>query len=222
MKPEKPNKPIQMDNAKQGIRWKRLFAKKWAFPAIYLAAAALILTVVWLYQNAQESRVTKPGTDVQISHNTVPVDQKAEQMTAPVAKTADADAQMGYYDDTSSAKVKEKALVKYANTYWPHSGIDYARKDGKSFDVIAALSGKVIRVEHNPLVGQQVEIQHKNGLITVYQSLTDIRVKVGQEVKQGDVIAQAGRNNFEKEAGVHLHFEVRKGNQSVQPELYLK
>jgi stage II sporulation protein Q len=45
---------------------------------------------------------------------------------------------------------------------------------------------------------------------------------VGQEVKQGDVIAQAGRNNFEKEAGVHLHFEVRKGNQSVQPELYLK
>jgi stage II sporulation protein Q len=113
-------------------------------------------------------------------------------------------------------------LVKYANTFWPHSGIDYARKDGKSFDVIAALSGKVIRVEQNPLVGQEVEIQHENGLITVYQSLTDIRVKVGQEVKQGDVIAQAGRNNFEKEAGVHLHFEVRKGNQTVQPELYLK
>jgi stage II sporulation protein Q len=222
MKPEQPNKPIQMDNAKQGIRWKRLFAKKWAFPAIYLAAAALILTVVWLYQNAQESGVTKPGTDVQISHNTVPVDQKAEQMTAPVPKTADAVVQMGYYDDTASTQAQERALVKYANTYWPHTGIDYARKDGKSFDVVAALSGKVIRVEQNPLVGQEVEIQHENGLVTVYQSLADVRVKVGQQVKQGEVIAKAGRNNFEKEEGVHLHFEVRKDSQPIQPDQYLK
>jgi stage II sporulation protein Q len=47
-------------------------------------------------------------------------------------------------------------------------------------------------------------------------------VKVGQTVKKGDVIARAGRNTFEKEEGIHLHFEVRnKDQQSVNPAQYL-
>jgi stage II sporulation protein Q len=59
-------------------------------------------------------------------------------------------------------------------------------------------------------------------MVTVYQSLADVKVKEGQKVKKGDVIAKAGRNQFEISAGNHLHFELRKGKQSVNPEPYLK
>jgi len=102
-------------------------------------------------------------------------------------------------------------------------GIDYARADNQSFDVLAAMSGTVSAVEKNPVIGNLVEITHANGLVTVYQSLSDIKVAKDQQVKKGDAIAKAGRNELEKEYGVHLHFEVREGQSgaAVSPEQYL-
>ncbi|PTX62535.1 stage II sporulation protein Q [Melghirimyces profundicolus] len=198
-------------------------AKKWFFPAVYLAAAALILSLVWWYQNAQDMGVTKPNTGLEElrQEETVPTEKAGEKMKSPVADSK-ANRIMGYYEETGSEKSKEASLVKYANTFWPHSGLDFARKDGKPFGVIAAMSGKVLRVEENPLTGHQVEIQHKDGLVTVYQSLADVKVKAGDTVKQGDKIGQSGRNKFEKEAGNHLHFEIRKDGEAINPEPYFK
>jgi stage II sporulation protein Q len=83
------------------------------------------------------------------------------------------------------------------------------------------MDGKVIRVEDNPILGQFVEIQHDNGLVTVYQSLEDVKVQQGQNVTKGDVIAKAGKNQFEKEQGNHLHFEIRKDGKPVNPNQYI-
>jgi stage II sporulation protein Q len=222
MKPEEPKNVKNVEKMPR-LKWKRLFAKKWFFPAVYMAAAALILTLVWWYQNAQDQGVTQPKTGLEeLKQEILPADEKQETMILPTDAGAEAKQTMGYYEEAGSEKSKEASLVKYANTYWPHTGMDYTRKDGKSFEVVAAMSGKVIRVEENPLNGNQVEIRHDNGLVTVYQSLADVRVKEGQKVAQGDVIAKAGSNQFEKEAGIHLHFEVRKGGEPVNPETYLK
>ncbi len=221
MKPEEPNKRMNKVEMPFRFKWKRLFAKKWVFPALYMAAAALIFSMVWWYQTSRDFSVTKPDTKLQETVlNTA--EEETEQLIVPVAKESKAEMKMGFYDDAGSEKSKEASLVKYANTYWPHSGVDFARKDGKTFDVVAALSGKVIRVEENPVIGHVVEIAHGNGLITVYQSLANVKVAKDDQVRQGDVIAEAGRNNFEKEAGIHLHFEVRKDQQAVNPDQYLK
>jgi stage II sporulation protein Q len=56
----------------------------------------------------------------------------------------------------------------------------------------------------------------------VYQSLDEVKVQKGQTVHQGDVLGKAGKNRFEKDAGNHLHFEIRKENQSVDPNDYVK
>ncbi|MNG01731.1 Stage II sporulation protein Q [compost metagenome] len=71
------------------------------------------------------------------------------------------------------------------------------------------------------MVGKLVEITHSNGLISIYQSLSDVKVTKGAEVKKGDIIAKAGTNDFEKEDGVH--FEVRQvsDNAAVNPETLL-
>jgi stage II sporulation protein Q len=225
MKPEEPNQmPSSFEKAKRRLRWKKLFAKKWFFPAVYVAVAAIILTGAWWYQGfrLQQSDYSKINNQDILPTGNIPVPPLGDQMILPVAKDAQAVRTMHFYEETGSKENKEASIVKYANTFWPHSGLDFSRKDGKSFDVVAALDGKVLRSEENPIVGYQVELEHKNGAVTVYQSLEDVRIKKGQTVKKGDVIARAGRNRFEKEAGIHLHFEVRRNNQPLNPAEFVK
>lgn len=209
--------------------WRRLFSKKWVFPAVYMAAAALILTLVWVYQGsggtvedaAGKQSVTEtvmnPGEDA------VPVAAPVETMQWPVKDRGEVEQIMSFYEEKAADNIKQAALVEYGDTFTPHLGLDLARQDDKEFDVLAALSGKVSLVEKNPLVGYQVEITHPNGLVTVYQSLASVNVQKGADVKKGDVIAKAGRNELEKDHGTHLHFEVRQGanGASVNPEQFL-
>lgn len=225
MKPEEPkNQVSSFEEAKRRLRWKKLLAKKWFFPAIYLTAAALILSLAWWYQHSQSQEVAKTAKQWVIDklpEERIPTNPTDDDLILPVAKDANVEKKVGFYDDTASNKAKENALVKYENSYWPHTGIDFARKDGKTFDVLAVLEGKVVRVEENPIVGHQVEIEHESGITTVYQSLSDVQVTEGQMVKKGQVIAKAGQNQFEKDLGVHLHFEIRDRNQqAINPSQY--
>lgn len=139
-----------------------------------------------------------------------PVVANPENMQWPVADRNEVEIGIPYYDTAASSEVKQAAMVQYGDTLTPHTGIDLVRPDNQSFDVLAALSGKVTVVEKNPLTGNQVEITHVNGMVTVYQSLSDIKVTQGADVKQGDVIARASVNELEKDDGVHVHFEVRQ------------
>jgi stage II sporulation protein Q len=210
--------------------WRRLLSKKWAFPAIYMAAAAIILTFVWVYQGmgkttptADKTAATASGTNAaqaDASGNAVPVVANAENMQWPVKDRSQVVTTLPFYDSKASNEVKQAAMVQYGDTFTPHTGIDLARPDNQKFDVLAALSGNVTIVERNPIVGNLVEITHNNGLITVYQSLSDIKVVQGATVKKGDVIATAGVNELEKDDGVHVHFEVRQGKDGpvINPE----
>ena len=58
-------------------------------------------------------------------------------------------------------------------------------KDSEGFDVVAALTGTVTKVEEDALLGNVIEIDHDNGIVTQYQSVKDMTVKVGDEVEQG-------------------------------------
>ncbi|TXK88216.1 M23 family metallopeptidase, partial [Parageobacillus sp. SY1] len=124
-------------------------------------------------------------------------------------------------DYHASKEEQEAALVFYDNTYHPNRGIDIVRKDGKAFDVTASLSGTVTKAEKDPILGHVVEIEHENGIVTVYQSLADVKVKAGDTVKQGQVIGKAGQSQFNQEAGIHAHFEIRKDNKPVNPIDYI-
>lgn len=216
MKPEEINNDSRSTSSK--LTWKKLIAKKWFFPAAYVATTALILSVAWWYQGEQLKQVS----NLDNMGVTEPADVSLPQMILPVTSDSQAERKVGFYDDAVSTQEKQVSLVKYANTYWPHTGCDFARKDGATFDVIAACDGKVIQVNENPVVGRQVEIQRKDGLVTVYQSLADIQVQKGQPVQKGLVIGKAGYNTFEKELGNHLHFEIRKNNTAENPEQYFK
>lgn len=221
--------------SKSGV--KRLLAQKWFSPALFMITAAIIVTLLWVYQDkltdqpTTGTEVSEEGTAVtsETGQGTTTVDTDAteeiaatgEDMIWPVANINELEIEIPFYDTKASAVENEAAIIQVGTTFAPHMGIDIVHPDGASFDVHAALSGTVTHVEKNPINGNLIELSHGNGLSTVYQSLSDITVKEGDEVMQGTAIAKAGRNDVESEMGVHLHFEARLDGKNVNPGDYI-
>jgi murein DD-endopeptidase MepM/ murein hydrolase activator NlpD len=103
--------------------------------------------------------------------------------------------------------------------YWYiHKGIDIVYTRGA--DVLATAAGKVLRVQLDPLgYGNYIIISHKYGFSTLYAHLDAVYVQKGQEVERGAVIGALGATGTV--TGAHLHYEVRLGNQTVDPILFL-
>lgn len=210
-----------------GSKWQRLVRKRWVFPAIYIASAALLLTGVLWFQTSTNDLVENESDDIQnVTDNNqdytqneeaVPVTVTEENFKMPVLDEKTVVIKKQFYDNDASSEEQEAALVFYNNTYYPSTGIDIARENGESFDVIASLSGTVVRAENDSLLGNVIEIEHENGVATFYQSLDEMYVEPGTYVDQGEVLGTAGTSVYNKDAGVHVHFEIRQNNEPVNP-----
>jgi stage II sporulation protein Q len=209
-------------------KWKRITRKKWVLPSVYIASAALILTGVLWFQAAngnlfgtdtdeQAQNVTNNQTPNYTDQEAVPVTATEENFKMPVMDEKSVVIKKEFYDNDASSEDQEAALVFYNNTYYPSTGIDIAQENGESFDVVASLSGTVVRAENDSILGNVVEIEHEEGVTTFYQSLEEMHVEAGVQVDQGDVIGTAGTSVYNKDAGVHVHFEVRQNNDPVNP-----
>jgi|SRR5579875_475418 len=210
----------------QGSKMKRFFKKRWVFPSLYIASAAIILTGVLWYQSSSTdtNKYSYNSTDSsgkQFNEPSVEVNKAMENFKMPVKNPDSAVIKMKFYDFNGKPSDQEASLVFYNNTYQPNTGIDITSKDGKTFDVTASLSGKVTRVDEDATLGNVVEIEHDKGIVTQYQSIKNIKVKVGDKVQQGDVIAQAGKSLYNEKAGTHVHFEIRKDGVAVNPSDYI-
>ncbi|MFH1583033.1 MAG: M23 family metallopeptidase [Candidatus Falkowbacteria bacterium] len=118
------------------------------------------------------------------------------------------------------------ANYPYRDSVGEHTGIDIAAAQGTR--VKAAADGTVVEVVDGGLSGQAsyVVISHSGGLITKYVHLSYLKVKVGDQAKQGDTIGYSGGTPGTPGAGeytngAHLHFEVQLNGESVDPENYL-
>lgn len=220
-------------NSSSGLR--KLFAKRWVSPAIFMAAAAIIVTLMWIYQGSTETDQPTMGPDsgTEVSQGNgeeagenegvvdVDVIASGEKMQWPVVDANALQKETLYYDENASEAEKEAALIQYDSTFTPHTGIDFVDPNGATFDVMAALSGTVTEAKQHPTNGYVIEISHGNGLVTVYQSVTDLQVEVGDEVEQNTVIAKAGRSDMERDQGIHLHFETRLNGSPINPKDYI-
>ncbi len=217
----------------QTSNWKRWLAKKWAFPAMYMAAAAIILALMWVIQDSGKTALDANdlAIDTELQNDMVvgegnnpealPVNTQAEIMQWPVQDRDQVEVIMPFFEADASNEDKQAAIIEQDDTLVPSMGIALQRPDDQPFDVLAAMSGTVTRTENVPSVGNLIEIKHDNGLVTVYYSLSEPAVTKGQEVVQGDVIAKAGRNEMEKNLGVHVHFEVISEGEPVNPETFI-
>jgi murein DD-endopeptidase MepM/ murein hydrolase activator NlpD len=98
-----------------------------------------------------------------------------------------------------------------------HTGVDFGVPLGT--EIKAAADGVVVQAGTNGGYGNSVTIDHGGGMETLYGHLSKVLVSAGQKVKQGDVIGLSGSTG--KSTGPHLHFEIRKNGQPVDPMSYL-
>ena len=98
-----------------------------------------------------------------------------------------------------------------------HDGVDIAAPEGTA--ILAAADGVVVTANRTDSwggsYGYYVKIRHDETYETLYAHCSEVLVKAGQEVEQGDVIALVGSTG--NSTGNHLHFEVREGGSKVNP-----
>ena len=96
-----------------------------------------------------------------------------------------------------------------------HNGVDYDAPTGSP--IVAAGDGVVELISYQKGYGKYVRIRHQGGYSTTYAHLSSARkgLRVGEKVKQGEVIAYVGSTGYS--TGPHLYYELKVGDQYVDP-----
>ncbi|MEP9347545.1 M23 family metallopeptidase [Xanthobacter sp. KR7-225] len=99
-----------------------------------------------------------------------------------------------------------------------NDGVNFAVPEGTA---VRAAEDGVVAYAGNELkgFGNLVLIKHSDGYVTAYAHASEIDVKRGDQVRRGQVIAKAGQSG--NVSTPQLHFEIRKGNQPVDPSRYV-
>lgn len=149
-----------------------------------------------------------------------------EQIVRGKAKAEEAPAAA---DTSESGFIWPLASPVISSTYgyrWGslHSGLDICDSNWETAGkpVYAAAGGTVVAVESTEEsggYGNLIQIDHGNGVTTLYAHNDSVAVSVGQVVGRGEVIAYAGSTGYS--TGAHLHFEVRIDDEPQDPMAYL-
>lgn len=99
-----------------------------------------------------------------------------------------------------------------------HTGLDFRAATGDP--IRATANGKVVSSGWAGGYGRMVEIDHGNGLATRYGHMSEIHVKIGDQVKIGQVIGAVGSTG--RSTGPHLHYETRIEGEAVDPQKFLR
>jgi murein DD-endopeptidase MepM/ murein hydrolase activator NlpD len=99
-----------------------------------------------------------------------------------------------------------------------HTGVDFRVPVGTP--VASIQQGQVVFANWSGPYGRKIVIRHINGVTSVYAHLSTITVRVGQTVQAGERIGRSGRSG--NTTGPHLHLEVHKFDQPVNPLKYLQ
>ena len=178
-----------------------------------------VITGLTLLNREQKEEPINPSYSTEeVIDNTAPVMNSSKMIINPYL---DSSVKIGksYYDYQGKEEEQEKSIIVHDNTYIQNTGIDYIGEN--TFEVVAILEGTVSNIKEDELVGKTIEIKHDNGITSIYQSLSEINVKKGDIITQGQTIGKSGTNEIDKELGNHLHFEIYENGQAVNPNNYL-
>ena len=204
--------------------------------ALILCAAAIGITGILYYRNAQEAQqvsqepeqqatvaVDAPQEDLLVAATNPVVVHRPEAETpvevpAPqVLKTAaplSGETVAGYAMDCLSYN-------QTTRDWRVHNGVDLAAEAGT--EVLAAADGVVYTTYEDDIMGTTVVIRHDGGYTTQYASLAEeLKVSTGDSVSLGQAIGTVGETALVETAmGPHVHFSVLKNDESMDPNEFL-
>lgn len=202
---------------------KKLFVPTVYFVAVLSVIGCIVLTVTSINKYLTKADKINYSVDGIIKHDTLPVNTNQEgnittdeKLIIRPYKSDKVSIGRYYYDFEGDAKEQENAIIFYENTYMQNSGVDYISDE--AFDVISVLDGKVLNVDYNEILGNIVKVEHEKDIVTVYQGIDKTTLKVGDTLKQGDLIGKSSTSLVNSKYSNSLHFEVYYKGTLIDPE----
>ncbi|MBR5250982.1 MAG: M23 family metallopeptidase [Clostridia bacterium] len=168
--------------------------------------------------NVEENTDITGGTGIVDNLFPNPTQNQQAKPKAYVLPLSEFSVGMGYSRDSEYVLVFKPTL----NEYSVHNGIDFLAQEGTQ--VLAINDGVVKSVTNDFGMGWTVQVEHEDGYVSCYSSLSeDITVSVGQTVECGETIGYvANTATYESLEGAHLHFELKKEGEYVNPSVLLE
>lgn len=122
----------------------------------------------------------------------------------------------------------ERIIYKYPSgkeSTSVHTGIDFGLPKPPSsgpqphMEIVAPADGKIVMAENRIATGWTIIIEHLPGLYSMYYHMSELKVKAGQMVKQGELLGLSGTTGFSN--GEHLHWELRLNSMIVNPDFFM-
>lgn len=217
-------KIFSVQTLNRGEKMKKMFLYSSCAVAIILMLSVL---VVYNSSSRNTSEETEPVININDEYDAEDimndvlesvvneVEETEEKFVRPYTNK-DVKIASNYYDYKAKAENQVNALTYYNGTYMQSKGIAYSAS--KAFDVVAIKSGTVTEVLTDELVGNQITIKHDDNTYSIYQSVTDIKVKEGDSVTSGMIIAKTNTSTIRADLKNHLYFELVVDGVSVNPE----
>ena len=204
--------------------------------ALILCAAAIGITGILYYRNAQEAQqvsqepeqqatvaVDAPQEDLVVAATNPVVVHRPEAETpveAPASQVLKTAAPLS--GETVAGYAMDCLSYNQTTRDWRvHNGVDLAAEAGT--EVLAAADGVVYTTYEDDIMGTTVVIRHDGGYTTQYASLAEeLMVSTGDSVSLGQAIGTVGETALVETAmGPHVHFSVLKNDESMDPNEFL-
>lgn len=197
---------------------KKLVLKPFVLPTLYILMVIVLMCMssIMLYDDKEEEIIDYISDE--IVDDTLPVVSTEEEYIIKPYISDNVTIKTNFYNYKAEESSQEESIVKYDNTYLQNSGITYSSTE--KFEIVSIMDGMVTKVYENDILGNIVEVTHDKNMISVYQMLTDVKVKANQRIKKGDVIAYSGKSLLSNEEN-NLHLELIKDGITINPEDYI-
>lgn len=201
--------------------------KKIFVPTIYLIAilsvvGCILLTIMSINKYLTESEKFDYSINGLIDNEVKPVqgedNTKNDVKVIKPFRNEKVTIGRGFYDFEGEQTNQEKSIIFYENTYMQNSGVDYVSDE--VFDVISVLAVKVISVDTDEVLGNIVKIEHDKNIITTYQGIDKVALKVGDVISQGTIVGVSGKSLVNSNYTTSLHFEVNYKGELIDPEKF--
>lgn len=206
---------------KAGNRYRTMLSAKWIVSIMCL----LIIFLVGGFANYHtysassiaptELAVVAPTQLVPIQHNAGGQIQDIEKMARSADKLAIQPSIWPISGEVTSGFGSRNSPLESGQEF--HPGIDIAANMG--MPVVATADGEVVQSGWSGGYGNIVQIDHGNGIATIYGHNSRVIVNVGQSVRKGQVISYAGSTG--KSTGPHVHYEIRVNGTAVDPTRFM-